>query len=64
MNIFNMYEAKAILLKLINQMVIAPYKKHLLSRKGGQLKNVIWISDDFYEPLLPEYLDLFYHGIK
>lgn len=38
-----------------------PDKKKSLPRVGGQLKEVISISDDFDEPLPCELLELFYH---
>ncbi len=76
MSTVNIHEAKAHFSQLINQVLmgeeviiargnkpvirLVPYEKQLPPRKGGQLKGLIHISEDFDEPLSEEWMDLFY----
>jgi prevent-host-death family protein len=76
MTIVNIHEAKTHFSKLIKQVLsgeeviiaksgipiikLTPYEKKLTPRKGGQLKGMLIIEDDFDEPLPPEYLKSFY----
>ena len=72
----NIYEAKAKLSKLINQVIageevivaksgkpvarIVPFEKPARDRKPGSAKGKIFISDDFDAPLPDEILKEFY----
>lgn len=72
----NIYEAKTHFSKLINQalqgeeiviakggkplIVLTPYTEQHTTRKGGQLKGLIQIHDDFDAPLPDTVLNEFY----
>lgn len=76
----NIHEAKTHFSKLINQalqgeeiviakggkplVTLTPYTEQVSPRKGGQLKGLIEIKDDFDHPLPNEVLKQFYgsHG--
>lgn len=76
MTIVNIHEAKTHFSKLIKQalegeeIIIAksgvplikftPYEKKSTPRKGGQLKGMLIIEDNFDDPLPEEYLKSFY----
>lgn len=76
MTIFNIHEAKTHLSKLIQQALLGeeiivaksgiplikltPYEKPTTRRKGGQLKGILVIKDDFDEPLPDSFLKSFY----
>lgn len=76
MVIVNIHEAKTHFSKLIQQVVngeeiivaksgvplikMIPYEKSSTSRKGGQLKGMMLVKDNFDEPLPREYLKSFY----
>lgn len=78
--LINIHDAKTHFSKLINQalkgeeIIIArdgkplirlmPYNQEPLVRKGGQLKGLITISDDFDAPLPDELLKQFYGDEK
>ncbi|OGV38961.1 MAG: hypothetical protein A3F46_01245, partial [Legionellales bacterium RIFCSPHIGHO2_12_FULL_42_9] len=72
----NIYEAKAHFSKLINQALngddiiiakggkplirLTPYTPDVETRRGGQLRGLMTMSDDFDEPLPDDLLKLFY----
>lgn len=76
MSIVNIHEAKTQFSKLIHQalngeeIIIAkggkplirliPYTEQISKRKGGQLKGMISISEDFDDPLPENILNTFY----
>jgi prevent-host-death family protein len=76
MEIVNIHQAKTNFSHLINlalkgeKIVIAksgvplielkPYEKKLTPRKGGQLKGILIIEDNFDDPLPDEFLKSFY----
>jgi len=76
MAFFNIHEAKTHFSQLINQALkgdeiiiaksgiplikLTPYEKPKAVRKGGQLKGMLIIEDNFDEPLPEEYLKGFY----
>lgn len=76
MTIVNIHEAKTQFSKLINQALegeeiiiakggkplirLTPYSENIEPRKGGQLKGMLVISDDFDEPLPDDILKSFY----
>lgn len=76
MSIFNIHEAKTHFSQLINQAMageeviiargnnpmiqLVPYKQELPPRKGGQLKGLLHIAEDFDAPLPKALLDAFY----
>ncbi len=76
MPIFNIHDAKTHFSQLVknalngDEIIIAnsgeplikftPYEKRKSPRKGGQLKGILIISDDFDDPLPNEYLKGFY----
>ena len=76
MTMFNIHEAKTKFSQLIQQALkgeeviiaksgiplirLSPYEKSKAARKGGQLKGILIISDDFDDPLPDEYLKKFY----
>lgn len=76
MKTVNIHEAKTHFSQLINQALdgeeiiiarggkalikLTPYTEELLPRKGGQLKGLLTISDDFDAPLPEDFLSQFY----
>lgn len=76
MEIVNIHQAKTHFSQLINQalngekvviaksgiplIVLTPYKKGLTPRKGGQLKGILIVEDNFDDPLPEEFLQNFY----
>lgn len=78
MTIVNIHDAKTHFSKLINlalngeEIIIArggkplirllPFTEETSSRKGGQLKGMITIADDFDAPLPDDVLNSFYSG--
>lgn len=76
MPFFNIHEAKTHFSQLINQALkgdeiiiaksgiplikLTPYEKLKTVRKGGQLKGMLIIEDNFDDPLPEEYLKGFY----
>jgi prevent-host-death family protein len=76
MTIVNIHEAKTHFSKLIQQALqgeeiivaksgiplikLTPYEKTTTKRKGGQLKGILLIEDNFDEPLPEEVLKGFY----
>lgn len=76
MTIVNIHEAKTHFSKLIQkaldgeEIIIAksgvplikftPYEKKVTSRKGGQLKGILIVEDNFDDPLPQEYLKSFF----
>jgi len=72
----NVHDAKTHFSKLINQTLegeeviisrgnnplikLVPYHKELTPRKGGQLKGMLSVADNFDDPLPEDYLKLFY----
>ncbi len=76
MTFFNIHEAKTHFSQLINQALkgdeiiiaksgiplikLTPYEKPKAFRKGGQLKGMLIIGDNFDDPLPEEYLKGFY----
>jgi len=78
MMMVNIYEAKTRLSQLVNEalkgeeVVIArggvpllkltPYTEELLPRRGGQLKGLLKVSDEFDKPLPDSVMKQFYEG--
>jgi prevent-host-death family protein len=76
MEIVNIHQAKTHFSQLINQVLrgeeiviaksgvplikLIPYEKKSVSRKGGQLKGILIIEDNFDDPLPEEFLKSFY----
>lgn len=76
MTFVNIHEAKTHFSKLIQQALLGeeiiisksgiplikltPYEKPMTKRKGGQLKGILLIKDDFDEPLPNDFLKSFY----
>ena len=76
MTIVNIHEAKTHFSKLIQQALLGeeiiiaksgiplikltPYEKPTTKRKGGQLKGILLIQDNFDEPLPDDFLKIFY----
>jgi prevent-host-death family protein len=76
MEIVNIYQAKTHFSHLINQVLkgeeiviakngvplikLTPYEKKSIPRKGGQLKGILIVEDNFDDPLPEEFLKSFY----
>lgn len=76
MTIVNIHEAKTHFSKLIQQVLLGeeiivaksgvplikwtPYEKPMTKRKGGQLKGILIINDNFDDPLPDDLLKSFY----
>lgn len=76
MTIVNIHEAKTHFSQLIQQALngeeiiiaksgvplikLTPYEKNASPRKGGQLRGILVLEDNFDDPLPDEYLKLFY----